>query len=81
MTRGLADLLAPTTHANRSRVRALENGRWLLRAANDGVTGVVDHQGRLRSQLPQFTQGVLATEYQIMQAPRPTVHWAIGRCS
>ncbi|MEC7975362.1 MAG: apolipoprotein N-acyltransferase [Pseudomonadota bacterium] len=63
--------IGPHQHMQIARVRAIENGRWLLRAANDGVTGVVDHQGRLRGQLPQFTQGVLVTEYQIMQGTTP----------
>ena len=63
--------IGPHQHMQIARVRAIENGRWLLRAANDGVTGVVDHQGRLRGQLPQFTQGVLVNEYQIMQGTTP----------
>ena len=63
--------IGPHQHMQIARVRAIENGRWLLRAANDGITGVVDHEGRLHGQLPQFTQGVLVTEYQIMQGTTP----------
>lgn len=63
--------IGPHQHMQIARVRAVENGRWLLRAANDGVTGVVDHKGRVRAQLPQFVQGVLATSFQIMQGTTP----------
>ncbi|HCY04052.1 MAG TPA: hypothetical protein DHU16_01265 [Gammaproteobacteria bacterium] len=63
--------IGPHQHMQIARVRALENGRWLVRAANDGVTGVVDHRGQIRAQLPQFVEGVLATSFQIMQGRTP----------
>jgi len=31
-----------------SRLRAVENGRWLLRATNTGITAVIDPYGRVR---------------------------------
>jgi len=63
--------IGPHQHMQIARVRALENGRWLLRAANDGITGVVDHRGQIRAQLPQFVEGVLATSFQVMQGATP----------
>ena len=36
------------------RMRAVENQRWLLRVANDGITASVDPAGRLWDQLPPF---------------------------
>ena len=63
--------IGPHQHMQIARVRALENGRWLVRAANDGVTGVVDHRGQIRAQLPQFVEGVLATSFQVMQGKTP----------
>ena len=63
--------VGPHQHMQIARVRALENGRWLIRAANDGITGVVDYKGRLRAQLPQFEQGVLATQFEIMNGTTP----------
>ncbi len=32
-----------------SRMRAVENGRWLLRATNTGITAIVDPYGRVQS--------------------------------
>ena len=42
----------PYQHFHQSRVRAVEQGLPLLRAANNGISGIVDAQGRLRSVSP-----------------------------
>ncbi len=38
---------APGQHLNMARMRAIENGRWLLRATNTGITASVDPYGRV----------------------------------
>jgi apolipoprotein N-acyltransferase len=53
------DSIAPHQHLQISRVRAAEAGRYLLRAANTGVTAVIDPKGALVDTLPQFRVGVL----------------------
>lgn len=58
------DSIGPHQHLAIARMRALENGRWLLRATNNGVSAIVDHQGRVRARLPQFEAGVLTGEYE-----------------
>ncbi len=58
--------IGPHQHMQKARMRALENGRYLLRATNNGITGVVDHRGRLLEALPQFELGVLEREYRVM---------------
>ncbi len=58
------DSIGPHQHLAIARMRALENGRWLLRATNNGVTAIIDHQGLVRAQLPQFEIGVLEGEYE-----------------
>ena len=58
------DSIGPHQHLAIARMRAMENGRWLLRATNNGLTAIVDHQGRIRAQLPQFEPGVLTGEYE-----------------
>jgi apolipoprotein N-acyltransferase len=42
-----------------ARVRAAEGGRYLLRAANTGITAVVDPRGHVLATVPQFEAGVL----------------------
>ena len=63
--------IGPHQHMQIARVRALENGRWLVRAANDGITGIIDHKGNLSDELPQFTDGVLKGEFQTMLGKTP----------
>jgi apolipoprotein N-acyltransferase len=58
------DSIGPHQHLAIARMRALENGRWLVRSTNNGVTAIVDHLGAVRAQLPQFEPGVLSGEYQ-----------------
>jgi apolipoprotein N-acyltransferase len=58
------DSTAPHQHLDISRMRALESGRALLRATNDGVTALIEHDGRLIATLPQFKPGVLAGRLQ-----------------
>jgi apolipoprotein N-acyltransferase len=53
------DSLAPAQHLRISRMRALETGRWMLRATNTGVTAIVDAEGNVVARLPTFTEGVL----------------------
>jgi len=53
------DSTAKHQHLQISRMRALEAGRPLIRAANDGVTAFIDFDGRVVSRLPQFQPGVL----------------------
>jgi apolipoprotein N-acyltransferase len=45
------------------RMRAAENRRWILRAANDGVTATVDPAGRVIGRLPLYTEGSLSTGF------------------
>jgi apolipoprotein N-acyltransferase len=55
-------------------MRAVENARWLLRATNNGVTGIVDHEGQLVDSLPQFEEGVLRGQFTVMQGRTPYSH-------
>lgn len=53
------DSFAPWQHLQIGQMRALETGRWWLRANNTGITAIVDERGRVRASLPPFTTGAL----------------------
>ncbi|MFB2725975.1 apolipoprotein N-acyltransferase [Shewanella mangrovisoli] len=50
----------PLQHMEIAQMRAIELGRPLVRATNNGVTAVVDEQGNITAALPQFETGVLS---------------------
>ena len=53
------DSSAPHQHLQIARMRAMETGRPLARATNSGITALIDWQGRVVAQSPQFQQAVL----------------------
>lgn len=59
------DSAAREQHLSLVRMRAAENGRWILRSTNDGITAMIDPAGRMTELLPSFTQtaGVLHFNY------------------
>lgn len=61
----------PEQHRQLAQLRALELGRWLLRATNTGYTVIVDHRGRVTQTLPRFEAGVLTGPYQLRQGLTP----------
>lgn len=52
--------IAPAQHMQIARMRAVENGRWLVRSTNNGITAFVDPQGNITSQAPSYQSAVLA---------------------
>jgi len=53
------DSAAAPQHLEMARLRAIENGRYLLRATNDGITVFIDPYGRIAQQLPRHRAMVL----------------------
>ena len=53
------DSLAPAQHLRIARMRAVETGRYMLRATNTGVTAIVAPDGAVAGRLPSFAEGVL----------------------
>jgi apolipoprotein N-acyltransferase len=54
--------IGPLQHMEIARMRALELGKPVIRATNNGVTAVTDHMGNITAQVPQFETAVLRTE-------------------
>ncbi|MBV1951066.1 MAG: apolipoprotein N-acyltransferase [Cycloclasticus sp.] len=72
--------IAPAQHLQMARMRALESGRYLLRATNTGLTAIVGPTGRLISQLPMFQRSYLTGSIVPLKGSTPFVQggwWVI----
>lgn len=67
--------IGPLQHLQMAQMRALEAGRWMIRATNNGVTALIDPFGQITERLPQFEQGTLYGEVQPMQHLTPYLQW------
>jgi apolipoprotein N-acyltransferase len=65
------DSTAPHQHLQIARMRALEAGRFLVRAANDGITAVLGPHGEIVARLPQFREAVLRADVQPLAGLTP----------
>jgi len=54
------DTGAPWQHLNMTRMRAIENHRWLLLDTNTGVTTAIDPEGRTTVEAPRHVRGAYA---------------------
>jgi apolipoprotein N-acyltransferase len=55
-------------HLNQTRMRAIENDRWLLSATDTGVTASIDPWGRVVARLPRKQRTTLAAPYALNSA-------------
>ena len=66
----------PYQHFQQARVRAIEEGLPLARAANTGISAVVDPVGRIINSLPLGSEGVL--DSRLPRAIAPTIYVRLG---
>jgi len=57
------DSSAPWQHLNMARMRAIENRRWILRDANNGVTATIDPYGTVRQSIPRHQVDALPAQF------------------
>ncbi len=67
--------IGPHQHMQMVRMRALENGRYVLRATNNGITAIVDPTGHVTAQAPQFEPVVLEGRFSGMVGVTPYGSW------
>lgn len=67
------DSIAPHQHLQMARMRALETGRYLLRATNTGVSAIIDPKGRVVAAAPQFETAVVGAKIRAMEGGTPYI--------
>lgn len=65
--------IAPFQHVQMARMRALETGRYLVRATNTGVTAVISPQGRIIDQAPLFERAVITADIEARRGMTPYI--------
>ena len=68
--------IGPSQHFQIARMRAKENGKYLLRSTNDGITGIVDDEGDVVARLPRFEPGVLTGTFHVVSGTTPYSRWS-----
>ncbi|HET6757547.1 MAG TPA: apolipoprotein N-acyltransferase [Burkholderiales bacterium] len=69
------DSIAPWQHMQMSQMRALETGRFMLRATNSGLTAIINQRGEVESYSTPFTRHVLAGEVQGFTGATPYIRF------
>ncbi len=66
---------AAEQHLQASQMRALETGRWMVRATNTGATAAIDERGQVVARLPNFTAGTLIASVVPRKGSTPYTWW------
>ncbi len=69
------DTIAPHQHLQIARVRSAEVSRYTLRAANTGISAIIDPRGRIVDRSPQFEPHVLKGAVQGYTGRTPYAVW------
>lgn len=67
--------LGPQQHLQIAQMRALETGRYMLRATNTGVTAIIDQRGEVLQRAPEFTAVALTGQAQGFGGQTPFVRF------
>jgi apolipoprotein N-acyltransferase len=65
------DSIGPWQHLQIAQMRGRENGRYVLRATNNGISAIIDHQGRILQRTEQFVATTLTGEAEPMLGVTP----------
>jgi apolipoprotein N-acyltransferase len=63
--------IGPLQHLQIAQMRGRENGRYVLRATNNGVSAIIDHRGRIVQSTDQFVETMLVGEAEVMLGNTP----------
>jgi len=67
--------IAPAQHLQISQARALETGRYMLRATNTGMTAIVGPHGRVEQAAPEFTTAIVTGKVRGYTGATPYVRY------
>ncbi|MGH1370549.1 MAG: apolipoprotein N-acyltransferase [Cellvibrionaceae bacterium] len=75
----------PLQHLEMAQMRALETGRYVIRATNNGISAIISNNGHPQQKSTQFVQEVLRGDVVPMVGTTPFMRWGsalvIGLCA
>lgn len=72
------DSIGPHQHLQMIRMRALETGRYMLRATNTGISAIIDENGHIIETAPQFIPYVLRGKAKLFSGSTPYARFGNG---
>ena len=63
--------IGPLQHLQIAQMRALENGRYMIRGTNDGISAIIDHRGQILERTERFVETTLTGEVEVMLGNTP----------
>ncbi len=67
--------IGPLQHLQMAAMRALENGRYMVRATSNGLTAFINEQGQVLAQAPQFEVATLSFRVPAFSGRTPFSYW------
>jgi apolipoprotein N-acyltransferase len=63
--------IGPLQHLQMAQMRALENGRYMIRGTNNGVSAIIDHRGQIVVRSEQYVETTLKGQVEVMLGTTP----------
>jgi len=63
--------IGPLQHLQMAQMRALENGRYMIRGTNNGVSAIIDQRGQIVARSEQYVEATLTGEVEVMLGNTP----------
>jgi apolipoprotein N-acyltransferase len=67
--------IGPLQHLQMAAMRALENGRYMVRATSNGLTAFINEQGQVLAKAPQFEVATLSSRVPAISGRTPFSYW------
>ena len=67
--------IGPPQHFHMARMRALETGRYVIRSTNNGISAIIEPDGNVQQQTPQFIRTSLKGTFMPMSGNTPYLIW------
>ncbi|MCZ2720548.1 apolipoprotein N-acyltransferase [Marinomonas sp. 15G1-11] len=69
------DSFGPVQHLQIAQFRAKETGRYVVRSTNTGISAIIDHNGHITAQAPQFIRTTLTAPIKTTMGTTPYVQY------